>query len=934
MTAGLSEILQSEQAVNGPIVAGFRAVLRLRLLLLVLAISMADQALPQSATLSGRIVFQNSGLAPAVGVLVKASDANATRSTSAGAFTLRFATKLPGERADIAVGDTAHGSRPIEVVNTDVLAAARVPLATEEAMTITVCDKGELRAAKLRYAGLLEAENEEIYRLAVGENDRLRAQKDLSRAELDRLTLERDSIERKYALVSQQLDTMAAYLARLNLDLCSDLVRNAVRQLESKAGLEAVLHILSNEQLDAALHDAEQAEEKARERFRQLLSAYRIKYDLLLTAYKLDSARACAYKAWEIHRKHLGEDTLGLIRRLRSLSEIEKRMGHYQAALDHLRTAHSYCPIRHAAWDEVRAVLLTEQGQVLAGIGRYYEADSLLQMAIAVVDASDSIDASERACIQFLRGDILAQNKEFEQAKVLFETIAKDTAVHWTGYPRVYLSLMRALAIVEAEIGELEKARDMLRQVIIIWETYTKSAPGEELAQCYMDAAGVHYRLREYRLAEAYTRKAFHMRLKISGPDHPELAGAQQAYAALLFHQGRPMEAKPHMEEAMRLSMLNRVPAHPEVLQAKMNLAAVCQGLDELDQADELCSDIQGYDEILWDDIRTTIRSIETNISIQRGEYDAALNSLFKALDLTTNKVSLAEIHKDIAEVHRCAGNKRAAITHERRALDLELNVVEQLDTAAGSGMYYSMAKRYAALNNFNEAIKAARTALTLDTADQGLDHSELVADHDLLAQLYATAGKDSKAIRHAHAALTIEEDAHSGPSRHVVDAQLRLALILRNAEGYSRAADSLSHQAWNTGSDLYRPGEAKFALLAIRAASCGRWNSRDVQMLHQLADSLKGLAHLDALQELEYEKYAIDLVVQSERCQEAESRALNLLRKIKQRYPKDHMQFVDCYGQLQKIYRCLDNMRKYHYYRKKKSETLKRGYKEEYISF
>jgi serine/threonine-protein kinase len=260
----------------------------------------------------------------------------------------------------------------------------------------------------------------------------------------------------------------------------------------------------------------------------------------------------------------------------------------------------------------VRARLMAVIGDVYTDTGRYPEADSLLQAALAL-QRSGRADASaaERAQTQEALAYSRFRQGKFEEAERLYRDALATLRRAYGPRDARLASVLNGLGIVLDERGDPAAAERVLRRAIDLHRAARDSVPAVyyhnlalalERQNRFDDALGMHQKaLAVYRqaysrphplLASAIARMAFTyqraghlekaerlhrqslaMRREALPPDHPHLASGLVRLGWLLVQKGRPDEAAPLAREGLSILQSILPPDHWQIHAARSVLA-------------------------------------------------------------------------------------------------------------------------------------------------------------------------------------------------------------------------------------------------------------------------------------------------------------------------------------------------------------------------
>lgn len=253
--------------------------------------------------LQGTVKYFNSGSKPAVGVEIRAFGANAVKTNDSGMFILNFSSKKPGDPVKISVGVGDRDGKALEVVNTKELEQLYLPANPENfTVEVFVCRAGQRNeSAQLYYDILVTTADATLNKRLIGIEEQLK-QDNIDAALIASLQTEKDKIRAERDSFATKAEERALYIASINLDRASDLVKNAFKELNEEKNLSNVIAILDNEKLLEAYNVAHEKESKAKEEIRQVIEGFKLKIYLLLPIFDQKTINQCCYELERIYR--------------------------------------------------------------------------------------------------------------------------------------------------------------------------------------------------------------------------------------------------------------------------------------------------------------------------------------------------------------------------------------------------------------------------------------------------------------------------------------------------------------------------------------------------------------------------------------------------------------------------------------------------------
>jgi tetratricopeptide (TPR) repeat protein len=289
-----------------------RATLWLRLsVFLLLPIS----ARLDAATVKGVILANEVGGPPIANVQVSAvGGANAVASHSDGTFVLEFPDKQPGETVQLIV------QKPGMVVVNDFQLRLTLPKAASAApLILLLCRAADREEMARRFYQLRSFEAiEQSYRQKLED---LRAKNRATETAMEQLRIEREQAK-------NAAQGAAERLARVKVDESSDLYRYAV-SLFAEGKADDALSFLNEKRLAESVAEARKRKAAAENELMQVVQAYALKGQLLVSKFQFEEAQS-AYKGAIAIAPNNAEANLNLglfSQKLNRLSEADSSYG-------------------------------------------------------------------------------------------------------------------------------------------------------------------------------------------------------------------------------------------------------------------------------------------------------------------------------------------------------------------------------------------------------------------------------------------------------------------------------------------------------------------------------------------------------------------------------------------------------------------------------
>lgn len=275
---------------------------------------------------------------------------------------------------------------------------------------------------------------------------------------------------------------------------------------------------------------------------------------------------------------------------------------------------------------EVKAQMLASIGQAYEGLGRYEQAQPLLEEALSTRQAALGSQHAEVAQTLHSLGVLAFRNREYETADSLIErSLHMRRAVHDSPHPDIAESL-NDLAVVRRNRDQLASA-DTLYQEALSMRRSLFGSESSEVVSTLNNLVVLKTNRGAYEEAEALYREVLASRRTMLGDPHPRVANTLNNLATCLRRQGKLAEAESMYREtlSMRREVLDAT--HPEVAQSLNNLANVLRERGALSEAESLSRDALAIRRERFGAEHVTVANSQNNLANilqERGKYDEA----------------------------------------------------------------------------------------------------------------------------------------------------------------------------------------------------------------------------------------------------------------------------------------------------------------------
>jgi serine/threonine protein kinase len=329
-------------------------------------------------------------------------------------------------------------------------------------------------------------------------------------------------------------------------------------------------------------------------------------------------------------------------------------------------------------------------------------------------------DAESKAVLAFFRDNVLsaARPEGLEGGRghevKLYEAIdaAEPTiATRFAGQPRVEAAVRGTLGSSYFYLG---RPGDAVRQHERAWALRQKSlGPEHPDTMSSMDDLALAYRL-DGRAAQAIPLHERGLRYweRKGGREHPETLKCKNNLGVALRLDGRAKEAIPLLDEVLRAYQAIYGPDDPRSLATMQNLAVAYRSADRAAEA---------------------VTLHETCLERTRRRFGAGHPETLSAMD------TLASAYLEVGKVARALPLLETA--WERRAGKLGADHPETLTSASDLAVAYQLSGRTSdAVRMFQEVVEARRRKI-------GPDHPETLSSENSLAMTWLAAGQTGKGV-------------------------------------------------------------------------------------------------------------------------------------------------------------------------------------------
>ncbi len=345
---------------------------------------------------------------------------------------------------------------------------------------------------------------------------------------------------------------------------------------------------------------------------------------------------------------------------------------------------------------EVQAQMLASIGQAYEGLGRYDEAQPLLEEALSTRRATLGPRHPEVAQTLHALAVLAFRKREYRAADSLFErSLEMRRALHEEPHPEIAESL-NDLAVVRRNRGQLASADTLYQQALSMRRSLFGSESSEVISTLN-NLAVLKTNRGAVEEAEALYREVLASRRKKLGETHPRVANTLNNLATCLRRQGKLAEAESTYREtlAMRRQLLDA--DHPKIAQSLNNLANVLRERGALSEAEPLYRQALDIRREQFGEEHITVANSLNNLAHvlrNRGQYDEAEQMQRRAVSIYRSE--LGDQHRyvgvaldNLAELLRMRGGCGEALDTYREAWEVLNASSSSRSTRAETGANY-----------------------------------------------------------------------------------------------------------------------------------------------------------------------------------------------------------------------------------------------------
>lgn len=559
--------------------------------------------------LKGIVKYQNSHDRPAAGIRVFAFGASETTTDDFGAFELEFENLRPGDRVWLSVNGHAPNGDSIEIVNTEQLKILRMPSRPEEDIVEVVISTRSERVESI------EHHKDVLTRSLQNEFDRRLEilQEKIQNRQFDASILnELSSLKEVYEKTLEKVPEVATRIASIDADSASSTVRDALEQVRDASDIDQALKLLAPDRLQNWFKQVEVARKATDLELKQVMEAYSLRADLLMTRFEFGSALECCRRIIEILESNFWNEAelLGWYHKAAWVSYLRgdylESRSYYASAisiaedlpdfderyLSSLYNGMALTLIDLAEYDEAlafqtKAVLLSERIQdpnlaarydVIGVIHRfkanYVQALNYQSKAVSIKEqALDPGDVSLGMTydnIATTYGVLGHYDRSLEYQKKSFAIMVDKLDLTDPRLATAHNNMGHA----HLAVGQFDDALPYLEKAVAIEEKSPGRNPSD-LATMYEQMGIAHFHLKKLESALEDHERALDIRLRVFGERHHYVASSYCNLGSVYSDLGDHDTAMKVSQAALKIRRDTLGDEHPDVGKSYNNIGAI-----------------------------------------------------------------------------------------------------------------------------------------------------------------------------------------------------------------------------------------------------------------------------------------------------------------------------------------------------------------------
>lgn len=431
---------------------------------------------------------------------------------------------------------------------------------------------------------------------------------------------------------------------------------------------------------------------------------------------------------------------------------------------------------------------LSSQGAVSFQLGRYSEAEGLLNRALKI---DESVLGPEHPALTPTLNNLAAaywKEGKYPSAEVLYKRVISILEKNpQSDHAEEYLaSSLDNLGLVYQDMGRYAEAYPLHERALKLFEN-TVGSDNPDVATCLNNLGEAYSHVGRDRDAEPLHKRALTIFQKALGPAAPEVALSLNDLAEVYHNQARYSDAEPLLKQALLIRENALGPDHLDVAQSLNNLAELYRDTGRYGEAASLQKRSLSIREDVLGSAHLDVSQSANNLALiylAGGNYTSANPLLKRALAIRQKALSLdhpgiAEILVNLAELYRDEGRYADAVPLLKRALEIDEKALGPAHSTVALALN-NLAVAYQEQSRDIDAEPLYARALAIDEQALGPEHPNVAYALNNLATIYLLTDRPSDAEPLLKRSLAIFEKAF-GPD-HV-----SVAVTLSNlAEVYS----------------------------------------------------------------------------------------------------------------------------------------------------